>query len=135
MQILLMIVVALHVLPAVFWAGSTFVLARAGGVGAESLAYPQLGSAAATVIMGAVLWNLTHGQSFETAEQILAVGAASALVALGVQAGVALPAARRLANDKSADTGGLRNRVALGQRLAAGLLVIAILCMALARYI
>src|SRR5258708_38870587 len=135
MQILLMVVVALHVLPAVFWAGSTFVLARAGGVGAEGLAYPQLGSAAATVIMGGILWNLTHGQSFETPEQVLSVGAASALIALGLQAGVALPALRRLANAKDADAGGLRNRIALGQRLAAGLLAIAILCMAVARYV
>jgi len=135
MQILLMVVVALHVLPAVFWAGSTFVLARAGGAGAEGLAYPQLGSAAVTVIMGGVLWNLTHGQSFETPERILAAGAASALVALGLQAAIALPAVRRLSNANSADLGNLRNRIALTQRLAAGLLAITILCMAVARYV
>jgi hypothetical protein len=39
MQWILLIVTVVHVLPAVFWAGSTFVLARAGGVGAGRLAH------------------------------------------------------------------------------------------------
>ena len=37
MQWILLIVTVVHVLPAVFWAGSTFVLTRAGGVGANLL--------------------------------------------------------------------------------------------------
>jgi hypothetical protein len=39
MQWILLIVTVVHVSPAVFWAGSTFVLARAGGVGADRLAF------------------------------------------------------------------------------------------------
>ena len=42
MQWILLIVTVVHVLPAVFWAGSTFVLTRAGRVGADRLAFPQL---------------------------------------------------------------------------------------------
>jgi hypothetical protein len=49
MQCILLIVVVVHVLPAIFWARSTFVLARAGGAGADRLAFPQLGAALATL--------------------------------------------------------------------------------------
>jgi hypothetical protein len=49
-----MAAIALHVLSGVFWAGSTFVLARSGGIGAERLAYPQV----VAVLGGIVLWGL-----------------------------------------------------------------------------
>jgi ABC-type nickel/cobalt efflux system permease component RcnA len=54
----LLIVAIVHVLPAVFWAGATFVLARVEGTGAEHLAYPQLGAAAFATVSGATLWGL-----------------------------------------------------------------------------
>ena len=47
MQLVLIVLLAFHVVPGVFWAGTTFVLARTGGQGAEQLAYPQIGAAAA----------------------------------------------------------------------------------------
>jgi hypothetical protein len=46
MQWILLIGTVVHVLPAVFLAGSTFVLVRTGGVGADRLAFPQLGAPA-----------------------------------------------------------------------------------------
>ncbi len=127
----LMIVAALHVLPAVFWAGSTLVLARTGAAVAEQVAVPQIGAAAGAVIFGAVLWRMAYGASFGPSEQTLAVGAAAALAALLIQV-LALPAVRRL---DAASDGGPRRRVALSQQVAAGLLVLAIICMSIARYV
>jgi hypothetical protein len=126
-----MIVTVAHVLPAVFWAGSTFVLARTAGAGAERLAAPQLGAAGGAIVAGAVLWGLAHRTGFGPMEQTLAVGAVAALSAVAIQAS-ALPAVRRVG--ASTDTTSARRRVALSQRLAAGLLIVAVLCMSIARY-
>ena len=51
MQVLLIVLLIFHVVPGVFWAGTTFVLARNGGQGAEQIAYPQLGAATVSMIM------------------------------------------------------------------------------------
>ena len=134
MQWTLLIVAVAHVLPAVFWAGTTFVLARVGGTGAENLAYPQLGAAAFAIVSGATLWGLLHRAAFGWPEQVLAVGAACALTAIGLQAS-ALPSVRRLRGASEADAAGLRRRIAMSQRFAAGLLIIAISAMISARYV
>ncbi|HWZ58607.1 MAG TPA: hypothetical protein VNW46_06470 [Gemmatimonadaceae bacterium] len=122
MQILIVVVVAFHVLAGVFWAGSTFVLARAGGVGAEQLARPQLGAAGVAVIAGVVLWILMHAHGFHRAEAVLVLGACCAIAAGVVQALFAF-------------VGTLRPRVGVGQRVAAGLLMVTVVCMAVARYV
>ena len=44
MQIALVIVLSLHVLSSVFWAGSSFTLARTGGAGGELL-FGEIGGA------------------------------------------------------------------------------------------
>lgn len=133
MQTLLMVVVALHVLPGVFWAGSTFVLARTGGARAERLAYPQMGAATVAVIAGVALWGLTHRYGFGATEQVLAFGAACAIAAAGVQ-GFALPSVRHLKTASGAEAAKLQSRIAVAQRMAAGLLAITVICMAVARY-
>src|SRR6195256_1765254 len=81
MQIALIIALSLHILSTVFWAGTTFTLARIGGVGGEQLFRPQMGAAVIAVLSGGYLGHLVHAGSFGTAEQILAVGALCALVA------------------------------------------------------
>ena len=131
MSYALMVLTAAHVLPAVFWAGSTFVLARMSGAGAERLAFPQLGAALVAAAAGAGLWGFAHRGGFGPTEWTLAAGAACALTALAIQAS-ALPAVRRLS--ASPEAGGTRRRIVLSQRLAAGLLVVAVLCMSAARY-
>src|SRR5258708_11934038 len=80
MQIALIIALSLHVLSSVFWAGSSFTLARTGGVGGELLFRPQMGAAVIPVLTGGYLGHLVHEGTFGTAEQILAVGAVTALV-------------------------------------------------------
>src|SRR4051812_29145138 len=115
MQSMLIGLVALHVLPGVFWAGSSFVLARNGAVGVERFSYPQLFAAAVTIAAGAGLWRLTHSGVFAAAEKVLATGAACALAAAVLQS-IALPAVRRL-RSAAGDTAHDRAKCALIQRL------------------
>jgi predicted RNA methylase len=133
-QTLLMVVIAFHVLPGVFWAGTTLALARTGGAGAERLAYPQMGAATVAMLAGVVLWGLAHRFGFGATEQVLALGAGCAILAAGVQ-GFALPAVRRLATARDTETTRLQARIATAQRIAAGLLAITVICMAVARYV
>ncbi len=126
MQILLIIAIAVHVLSSIFWAGSTFVLARNGGEGASVALPSQIGAAIVSVLSGLVLWHLLHQGSLQRTEQILATGAAAAMLALLVQLTVVRPALR------SGDTS---PRIAAGYRVSAALLVVTVICMAVARYV
>src|SRR5215470_5130410 len=86
MQMVIVVTLVLHVLSGVFWAGSTFTLARIGGVGAERLLRPQLGCATMVVATGVLLWGLVHsGGAPGRTEYILAMGALAAIAAAGVQ--------------------------------------------------
>ena len=133
MQAVLIIALSLHVLSAVFWAGSSFTLARTGGLGGETLLVPQIGAATVAIVTGGTLWHLVHEGSFERSEQILAVGAIAALAAIAVQIFVGGGAVRQLRNS-AADASAARSRLAIAQRIAAGLLAITALCMGAARY-
>lgn len=104
MQALILSVQALHVVPAVFWAGTTFALARSGGAGAETLVRAQVGAMVITVLAGAGMWMLTHRGAFGSTERVLAAGIACALLAGAVQVVLALPAARALATAGAPET-------------------------------
>jgi hypothetical protein len=132
MQSIIIVVTALHVLNSVFWAGSTFALASTGGVLVERLFRPQMGAATVAVITGAALWHYLHEGSFGTSEQILATGAACAIIAAGIQ-GISTGSTLRAA-DPVNSAQALRS-IAIGQRTAAVLLAITLICMAVARYV
>ena len=117
MQILLIVLIGLHILAGVFWAGSTFAVVRSGGAGAQALFRPQMGAATITVLAGIGLWGILHRGPPGPMERMLALGAVCAIVAAGVQG-----ATRR------------KNPIK-GQRIAAGLLAVAVLCMAIARFV
>jgi hypothetical protein len=134
MQIALVIVLSLHVLSSVFWAGSSFTLARTGGAGGELLFGPQMGAAGVAILTGGYLGHLVHAGAVGTAEQILAAGAFCALVAAGVQALIGGRAIKTLRNG-TADGPAARSRIATAQRVAAALLAVTALCMGAARYI
>lgn len=134
MQIALVIVLSLHVLSSVFWAGSSFTLARTGGAGGELLFGPQMGAAGVAILTGGFLGHLVHAGAFGTAEQILAAGAFCALVAAGVQALIGGRAIKTLRNG-TADGPAARSRIATAQHVAAALLAVTALCMGAARYI
>jgi hypothetical protein len=133
MQIALIIALSFHILSSVFWAGTSFTLARTGGVGGELLFRPQMGAATIAVLSGGYLGHLAHAGSFGTAEQILAVGALAALVAAGVQGGIGGRAIRSL-RAGTGNEAGARSRIATAQRVAAVLLAVTAVCMGAARY-
>ena len=133
MQIALIIALSLHILSSVFWAGTSFTLARTGGVGGEALFRPQMGAAVIAVLTGGYLGHLVHAGGFGTAEQILGFGALAALVAAGVQGAIGGRAIRSLRNGM--DEAGARSRIATAQRIASALLAVTAVCMGAARYV
>jgi hypothetical protein len=116
MNITLIVLQVLHVLSGVFWAGTTFALARLGGNNADQLFKPQMGAAVVAVATGAWLWFLLHRGSPGMQEHVLGLGAIFAIAAAGAQ-------------------GMLRRRGPTGQRVAAALLAVTVICMAAARYV
>ncbi len=133
MQTVLIIALSLHVLAAVFWAGGTFVLARLGGAGGPRLRAPMLGAAIVTLLTGGYLWHALHGAAFGRPEKVLAVGIACALLAFLVQVGAGARTRWQLARATLPEAAA-QARMALVARLAAGLLMITVICMAAARY-
>jgi hypothetical protein len=132
MQIALIIALSLHVLSSVFWAGSSFVLARTGGAGGEQLFRPQMGAAVVAILTGGYLGHSVHGGTFGTAEKVLAAGALAA-IAVGIQGAIGGRALRHLRSGK-ADEAGARSHLATAQRIAALLLAVTAVCMGAARY-
>jgi len=117
MQALLIVLIGLHILAGVFWAGTTFAVVRSGGAGAEALFRPQMGAATITVLAGIGLWGILHRGGMGPMEHTLALGALCAIIAAGVQ-------------------GATRRKNPLkGQRVAAGLLAVTVICMAIARFV
>jgi hypothetical protein len=135
MQATVIVALVLHVVSGVFWAGSTFALARLGGNQGREFLRPQLGAATVAIVTGALLWYLLHRGSDGTSEHVLATGAVFALIAAGIQAVTGLTGRRVLAGIGDLDTTHPQNRAAIGQRLAAGCLLITVICMAAARYV
>lgn len=133
MQYVFIVVLGLHVMAGVFWAGTTFTLARDPEIRAERFFGPQMGSATLAVITGALLWYFFHEGVFGTMEMVLALGIAAALAAAGVLGALVGPARRQLAGADEATTAALRVRMARGERIAARLLALTVLCMAIAR--
>jgi hypothetical protein len=127
------ITLSVHALAAVYWAGSTFVLARDPQLSAIDLFRPQMGAAVIAVLTGAYLWHLLHEGGFGSVERVLAVGALCAIAAAGAQGALVGGARRRLAKGEINDSEAVR-RIALGERIAAVLLAAALICMVSARY-
>jgi hypothetical protein len=117
MAIGIIILIALHVLAGVFWAGSTFTLARNGGAGSDALFRPQMGAAVIVLLTGAGMWHLLHAGSFALGEKVLMAGALAAIAAAGVQGALR------------------RSQPATAQRIAAGLLAVTVVCMVVSRYV
>ena len=117
MLLLIIVLIGLHIVAGVFWAGSTFAIVRSGGAGAAALFGPQMGAATVTVLAGIGLWGILHRGPEGPMEHTLALGALCAIIAAGVQ-------------------GATRKKNPLkGQRIAAGLLLVTVVCMAIARYV
>jgi hypothetical protein len=128
MTSLLMLLAGLHVLTGVFWAGSTFTLARPSAPIdlIRRLGLPQIGAAVLAIVTGGTLWRTLHGGDASTGAHVLAAGAAFALLALALQAAAA--ASARSAGFAS------EMRLRVLQRIAAAALVLTVLAMATFRY-
>jgi uncharacterized membrane protein len=127
-------IAALHVLTTVFWAGTTFALARTGGVAAERLFRPQVVAALLACISGGYLGHTLHGHAFGRSEQVLITAAGAAVVALIVQVAMVGGALRTL-RDGARDHVAARARATTAHRIAAVLLASAAVGMAVARYL
>jgi hypothetical protein len=134
MQIILIVTLVLHLLSGVFWAGTTFALARTGGNQADLFLRPQMGAAAVAVVTGGVLWFLLHDVPLGLQGHVLALGALCALLAAAVQGAMGRPALRKLSALGESEGSRLRHRVATSQRIAAAFLMVTVTCMAAARY-
>jgi hypothetical protein len=134
MLYVLMAVLSLHVLSAVFWTGISFALARTGGLGGARLFRPQMGAALMAVITGAYLWSQLHAGGFGTPEHVLAIGAACAVIAAGIQGRFGGMAIRALRQGNLTDVQ-VQPRIAIGQRIAAPLLAVTVICMVISRYV
>jgi hypothetical protein len=133
MQFVYIVVLGLHVMAGVFWAGTTITLARDPAIRAERFFRPQMGSAGVVFLTGTLLWYFFHGAYFGSMEMVLALGIISAFAAAGVLGALVGSASRQLSAADGATEAHLRTRMAMGERIAAGLLVVTVLCMAVAR--
>ena len=127
MEPFLITIIAMHVLSSVFWAGTTFVLARTGANDLARLFRPQFGAAIVAMISGALLWSFIHVGNFGNAEMLLALGAGTAVTAFVIQAVGVLRGLRA--------TGQTEPWLGLIYRISAGLLFATVFCMAVARYV
>jgi hypothetical protein len=134
MQVTLIVTLVLHVLSGVFWAGTTFALARTAGNQADRFFRPQMGAAAVVVATGGLLWFLLHHGPLGLQGHILAIGALCAFLAAAIQGMVSGSALRQLSTPEESEGSRLRHRVARSQRIAAALLAVTVTCMAAARY-
>jgi hypothetical protein len=138
MTIWLIILLILHAVPGVFWAGTTFALARAPLAWPEmGMARAQAGAAGITILAGLGLWAMNHGGLPATGEWVLSIGALCAIAAAGVQHAIAWPARRKLAqlgDQQASEATRLRRRAVKGQRIASLLLVVTVITMVTWRY-
>lgn len=118
MDPVLSIALIVHVLPAVFWAGSTFVVAHGSAENARHLFRSQMGAGAVTILAGGYLMSTGMAGAF------VMWGAAAAIVAYVVQIAMVAPVLGKLPGDADA-----AKRAITGNRIAAVLLALAIIGM------
>ncbi|WP_137929794.1 hypothetical protein [Mesorhizobium comanense] len=135
MQYVYIVIIGLHVMAGVFWAGTTVTLARDPEIKAERFIQPQMGASGMVFLTGALLWYFFHGAYFGSMEMVLALGIVAAFAAAGVLGAMVAGSSRRLAGADAATEIHLRARMARGERISAWLLVVTVLCMATARMI
>ncbi|MCA0012732.1 hypothetical protein LB561_10755 [Mesorhizobium sp. B292B1B] len=133
MQYVYIITIGLHVMAGVFWAGTTITLARDPEIRAERFIGPQMGAAGMVFLTGALLWYFFHGAYFGSTEMVLALGIVAAFAAAGVLSTMVRRTSTQLAGADAATEPALRAKMAQGERIAAWLLVLTVLCMATAR--
>jgi uncharacterized membrane protein len=150
---LIVLVRAIHIFAGVVWAGATFTTAwavlpaairqPAAGFGEVARRVGMISSIAAllAVLSGIYLFAALHSHDASAGARVLAAGAVSALLALGVGLLVGRPTGRKLgqlqqSNDAAAasEIDKLRRRATLVSRATAGLLGLSVIAMATFRF-
>ena len=109
MQYVYIVIIGLHVMAGVFWAGTTITPSRRDPeIKAERFIQPQMGSAGMVFVTGALLWYFFHGAYFGSMEMVLALGILAAFVAAGVLGALVGSASRQLAGADAATESALR---------------------------
>jgi len=116
MHTLILVVIAIHLLSGVFWAGSTFVLAHNRAQGVAALFRAQMGAAAIAILAGIALGGLLMQGAAGPMRTTLTVGAICAILAAIVQIA-------------------WRKQPILSQRIAAALLAVTVVTMGIAPYV
>ncbi|MGC8521884.1 MAG: hypothetical protein ACP5PN_08480 [Steroidobacteraceae bacterium] len=116
MHIVVMILLSVHALAGVFWAGSTLALTHSRFEVTPKLFRAQMDAAAIAVVAGLALWGIVIRGAQDPMAHMLALGAALAVIAAGVQ-------------------GAMRRTPVRAQRIAAVLLSGTVVCMVLAPYV
>lgn len=124
------LLISLHVLSGVFWAGSALTIARAGSPATLSrrLVGPQMGSAIVAIATGGYLGHALHAADRSFGFGVLAAGAGCALLAFVLQIVSTFAY-------KPVDDGRTQKPAAAMQVVAAAMLVLSVLAMASFRYI
>ncbi|MFZ6647284.1 hypothetical protein ACO0LO_16280 [Undibacterium sp. TJN25] len=133
MQYVILIATSLHVLAAIFWAGSTMGLSASGSMPGKSLFLRQMAAATAAVLAGGYLWCKVHAGVFQATEKALAAGAACAVLAFAMQLAIAGPAVWKL-HRETGSTEKAGERILVAYRLASALLVVAAVMMGASKY-
>lgn len=128
MPIPLLLTLGLHMAGAAFWLLSSLVLGFNNNPAASKVMFrPQMVAATIAVFSGGGLWTILHPAGFRAAEMALAAGALLAVAAAGVQGALVGGSVRRLPAPEAAA------KIVRGQRIAAGLLLAALVLMVLQR--
>jgi len=134
MTYLIIALLTIHVLAGVFWVGATAAMANLAGPEAARLFPAQMGSATLTVLTGLALWGLVIGGGFGAHAMILTIGIITAIIAAGVQGSMVGRGRRALASASAEGQAEIVARMATGNRIAAGLLMITVASMIIARF-
>jgi hypothetical protein len=147
------IIRAIHILGGVVWAGFTIVLAALVVPNLQPAAGQAFGqymvqrgarlvgiAAGLTVLSGIYLMATLHAHDATATGITLGLGGALAILAGIISGAVGGSAGRKLGKlqpgpETQAQATALRARLQLGNRLAASLLTLSVICMAVARYI
>ena len=130
MPIPLILTLGAHMAGAAFWLLTALVLGFGGNPAQSKVMFrPQMVAATITVFAGGGLWTMLHPYGFGPREIVLTIGAVLAIAAAGVQGALVGGSVRRLP-DPAAE-----KKILLGQRIAAGLLIVALAMMMLEKHV
>ncbi len=133
MQMLIAATVAVHAVAAVSWLAASGMVARSGGLGGEKAFPRQMIMATIAILTGGFLWSQLHAGGVGVYEIVLGAGAILAIVAAGIQ-GVVIGGARRKLK-AGGDVAAVRKTMAVGNRIAGGLLGLCFVCMVVSRFL